>query len=229
MKYKNIEKQLADKLGNQSIEPSAQAWNRIVHSRQQGKDKKLHKRTVIYYAASVVLLMLSAGYFFLSSNDDAITEPKVVSSDKPKKTIIKKEPFLIPENVNLEQSEAIVYKKAVAEENFKGDENKQQHAIVLPYEKPEIDIKLPEINVATPAVVKVKTFNRDEYYEQQAETLLNNAVKDVAVNRQLSKPVNDTALLREVEAEMDEYYREKAMSIFSLKHKTIRIAVKDKQ
>lgn len=232
MKNRNIEEQLTDKLGSRSIKPSEQAWDRIVLNRQQGRDKKQKKRIVIYYAASIVLLMFFSGYFFvLGTNNDIETVPGVVKSDKEEKIINNEKPIISKETMLIpEKTEAVVvYKEVKKEAASKNLDKEAQQALILLSEKFDINKNLPEINVEALPVVNVKTYDKDEHYEQEAAYLINNAKKAMTVNRQLSAPVNDTALLKEVEAEMDEYYREKALRIFSLKHKAIRIAVKDKQ
>ncbi|WP_417350890.1 hypothetical protein [Flavobacterium alkalisoli] len=228
---KNLEQQLAEKLGSRSIAPSAQAWDRIAQNRQQGKDKKKKKRVTFYYAASVVLVLLSAGYFFVSgNNNDVITEPQVVvDSDKTEKINKGEEPVIILESVLQPQQnhEVVAYKEEKLLQTDFVQPREEVKVIARTYRNIQVNESLPEVNVA--ALQDVKLLTREELYEQEVDYLLKNAVKEMATDKLLKAPTDDTALLREVELEMNDYYREKAMKIFSLQNRTIRIAVKDKQ
>lgn len=223
---KNLEQQLADKLGNRSIAPGGEAWERIAHNRQQGKDKKKKKRIVMYYAASVVLLLLFGSYFFISNTTEVITNPQVVHSDKTEDAVDVNASVAVPETVLVPgQTEAMAtndVEMKIALPNGYSDE-----AIMVsePYAPVQVKESLPPASVAV--LPNVKVTNKEELYEKEADYLLKNAIKEVAADKLLSNPTNDAALLNEVEAEMDDYYREKAMSIFSLKNKKIRFAVKD--
>lgn len=226
---KNLEQQLAEKLGNRSIAPTVQAWDRIALSRQQNKEKVNKKRTFVYYAASVVLVLFSTGYFFMPRSNDAVTEPQVVTFDKTKEDVEALDPVIVPETVSVQTQTktTVAYNK-----DSKQETNlvlKNEKIIVAPelYKKVLVNESLPQISVAV--VQPVKVYSKDEMYEREVNDLLYNAIKEMAADKQLSAPTNDTALLKEVEAEMDDYYRDKAMKIFSLQNKTIRIAVKDKQ
>ena len=228
---KNLEQQLAEKLGNRSIAPSAQAWDRIAQNRQQGKDKKKKKRVTFYYAASVVLVLLSAGYFFVSgNNNDVITEPGVVvDSDKIEKIIKEEEPVIISEPVLQPQQnhEVVAYHEEKLPQADFVQSRDEVKVIATPHRNIQVNESLPEVNVA--ALQDIKILTKEELYEQEVDYLLKNAVKEMATDKLLRAPTDDTALLREVESEMNDYYREKAMKIFSLQNRTIRIAVKDKQ
>lgn len=227
---RNLEQQLADKLGNRSIAPSEQAWERIARNREQGKNKKKKKRTVIYYyAASVVLFILFAGYFFVSDNSGTIAEPQIVNSGNTEEAIDKNTPVAVPETKLLpkQNEKIIVFQKSEHKTNLPGAYKEEAVATPAFYKKPEVYENLPEISVA--ALPDIKVFSKDEIYKQEVDYLLKNAIKEVAADKQFKASTNDTALLKEVEAEMDDYYRQKTMKIFSLQNKTIRIAVKDKQ
>lgn len=227
---KNLEQQLAEKLGNRSVAPSAQAWDRIARNRQQGKGKKKKQRIAFYYAASVMLVLLSAGYFFVSgNNNDVGTEPQVVDSDKTEKIIKSAEPVMIPEPVlqPRQNNEAVVYHEEKLPQIDFVQRKEEEKVVATPYKDIQVNESLPEISVA--ALEDKQILTKEELYELQVDYLLKNAVKEVATDKLLKAPTDDTALLREVESEMNDYYREKAMRIFSLQNKTIRIVVKDKQ
>ena len=233
MKDRNLEQQLADKLGNRSITPSEKAWDRIANNRQQGKTQKKKKKMFAYYAAAAVFFLLASGYVFLMQNktDVIITEPQVVGGGEVATPVLPSEEAVVSKSVEIKETEAVAYKKPevlVKKHSVEVVAEKQEMASVGNKEV-VIKKKQPEFNLHVEPIEALVSIEEDEFYEQETDMLLEEAIKDVAANKYLSNTTNDTALLKEVEAEMDEYYREKAMSIFSLKHKTIRIAVKDKQ
>lgn len=222
---RNLEQQLADKLGNRSIAPSEQAWDRIVRNREQGKDKK-KKTAYLYYAASIVVVMLFGGYFFMLDRDDVSIETQVVSSDDQKEEVDVNTPDVVPETaVQPKQIEIAASYEVEKNTNLSGVHKDEVRTISEPYKEVEPREILPAVSVAF--LHDKKNLSKEQLSEQEADYLLRNAVKEVAADKLLSKPTSDTALLKEVESEMDEYYREKAMSIFSLKHKKIRFAVKE--
>jgi hypothetical protein len=224
---KNLEQQLADKLGNRSIAPNGQAWERIAHNRQLGKNKKKKTRVVLYYAASVVLLLLFGSYFFMTENSDTIMEPQVVNIDKTEDTIDVNTTVAVPEVVvQFRQSEVIAADRVVKSTVFPHAYKEEAVMASGPYKELQVKESLSAVGLSAILPDK-KALTKEQLSEQEVDYLLKNAVKEVAADKLLSKPTSDTALLKEVESEMDEYYREKAMSIFSLKNKKIRFAVKD--
>lgn len=223
----NLEQQLADKLGNRSIAPGEQAWERIARNREQGKDKKNKKRTYLYYAASIAVTMLFGGYFFATVNNDVESGPQVVTSKGIEKKGKAEEVVAVSEFALPGQQAEIAVVHTVTEQrpdavNLPREEVK---LIAESYRGLQVHESLPQTSVAV--LAEVETITKDKLYDQEVDYLLKNAFKQVAADKQLSKPTDNTALLKEVEAEMDEYYRDKAMSIFSLRHKKIRIAVRE--
>src|SRR5690606_4613747 len=231
MKDRNLEQQLADKLGNRSITPTAKAWERIAHNRQQGKTQKKKKRVFVYYRAAAVFFLLASGYVFLMQNktDVIIAEPQVVGSDEVTAPVLPLEEPVVTKSVEIKQPEVVAYKELEIKKQSYEVVTEKQEVVSVADSEALIEGKQPEFNLHVEPIEELVAIDEAEFYEQETDMLLKEAVKDVAANKNLSNTTNDTALLKEVEAEMDEYYREKAMSIFSLKHKTIRIAVKDKQ
>jgi hypothetical protein len=226
MKKYNIEQQLAEKLGQQSITPSADAWERIAHNRRQQKTGK--KKPFGYYAAAVAAcLILGGGLFFMKDDSSTlpVAEPVVVHAEKAGNT----PPNTLPRKQPTEVIEAVAISETVSVSTKKGQVAKQE----IPMEK-AAELALPKAGVQinsgdlTPAVAVI-TQPLPLSKENEAEQLLANAYKKIGVQKQLAQPTNDTALLKEVEAEMNDYYRDKAMRFFALKHKTIRFAVRDKE
>jgi hypothetical protein len=225
---KNLEQQLADKLGNRSIAPDGQAWERIAHNRQLGKNKKKKTRVVLYYAASVILLLLFGSYFFMAENSETIIEPQVVNVDKTEDASDVNTTVVMPETVVQSGQTEVITSDGVEKNTVLPDVYKAEAVMVSgPYKDIQLKESLPVVSVTV--LQDKKALTKEQLYEEEVDYLLKNAIKEVAADKLLAKPTSDTALLKEVELEMDEYYREKAMSIFSLKNKKIRFAVKDKQ
>jgi len=231
MKDRNLEEQLAEKLGSRSIAPSQEAWERIARNRQLGKDsrEKVKKKIFLYYAAAAVACLLFGGfaYFMMGVDNDIITGPTMVNSDS--EGILKKTgtPEAAPVNeLPLEggQINALSFKQTKPAIDVVTT-NQQQSTLVT--DEKHLAIKENQQEIVATVMPVVKAHTKDELYKAEVDYLLKNAIKEVAADKHLSKPTDNTALLKEVETEMDEYYRDKAMNIFSLKNKKIRFAVKE--
>ncbi len=222
MKDKNIEQQLADKLGNRSVTPSDQAWQRIAHNRQRGKQQK--KSFALYYATAAAIILLIGSYMFFGINKETalpVKTPTVVNSEKQEKLLSEPEIVAQPD-FSTNQNEVVIVK----ENQISVEKKSAERQMPTVFSKPEIQPEIQQTQELYSTVVEEKpVFSKDD----EVEILLKNATKEVAAKKQFSQSTSDTALLKEVESEMNEYYRDKAMKIFNLKHKTIRFAIKDKE
>lgn len=220
---KDIEQQLKETLGSRRIAPSADAWERLAMNRQRAKKEANNKRKVFfYYAAAVAVFFMVCGYMFLSADEKLVipeNTPQVVNAEKPNsvtpagnETVKEASPVMVAGGLVIQPKKHLVVAEVAVPE-----EKTQQ---VLTVEKIGIananDAQLSTIVTTLPAPVSK---------DAEAELLLANATKNIALSKQKANATNDTALLKEVEAEMDDYYRDKAMKVFALKHKTIRFAV----
>lgn len=231
MKDRNLEEQLAEKLGSRSIAPSQEAWERIARNRQQGKDsrEKKKKKIFLYYAAAAAACLLfgSFAYFMMGADNDSITGPTMVNSDKEDVLKEAETPLTAPVNelpLKGDRKEPLFYEHINPVIDI-ASVNQQQSTLVT--DEKHLAIKENQQEIVAAVMPVTKALTKDELYKAEVDYLLKNAIKEVAADKHLSNPTDNTALLKEVETEMDEYYREKAMSIFSLKHKTIRVVVKD--
>lgn len=213
----NFEKQLSAKLGNRSIAPSGEAWQRIAHNRQQDKVVRKKNSFLKYVAALILILAIASVWFLLPAKNAGVT-PQVASPVKPIKTA----------GPSLQQNEKISsYKEELATLAEGISYDTLQHAkgaiatVVAVAAQPD--------GIEVNSIPTIEVLSKNIQYKNETDDLLNDAMKQVAASKQLAPKTNDTALLKEVQAEMDQYYRDKAMKIFSLEHKTIRIAVRDKQ
>lgn len=228
MKSRDIEQQLADKLGNREITPSTQAWSRIAHNRQFAKSKR--KSFIGYFvAAAIVLLFVTGALYNTLTVESTLLVPAATVGGAAGKTDEKNETRETRASDIVTPS---TMQRITTHENLdevaalNGSPSKEAVAISVDSGTTSYN-KKSELNIAV--LPNAKDFNLDKFYTAQADLLLDDAMKKVAAEKFLTTTTNDTALLKEVEQEMDAYYREKAMKIFSLKHKTIRIAVRDKQ
>lgn len=231
MKKYNLEQQLAEKLGNRSISPSDNAWERIAFNRQQQAGKKSRKKRSLYWVAASVAVLLIGGYFFMTTLSTPIninTTPQVVQgkdvspaqhipNDSPKQSQIANV-VTEPEYTERKTGNMLPNTKRIND-----TDNQDELAAVsnnTPLQLTPTEVTLPETDIKAAGTVIAAA-------RPQEDVLLEKAMRDVAAQKQFKQTTNQEALLKEVESEMDEYYREKALRFFSLKYKKIRIVVKD--
>lgn len=231
MKKYNLEQQLAEKLGNRSISPSDNAWERVAFNRQQQAGKKSRKKRSLYWVAASVAVLLAGGYFFmmaLSTPVNVNATPQVVQgkdvspaqhipNDSPKQSQIANV-VTEPEYAERKTANNLPNTKPIND-----TDNQDQLAAVSnnkPLQLSPTEVTLPEADIKAAGTVIAAA-------RPQEDVLLEKAMQDVAMQKQFKQTTNQEALLKEVESEMDEYYREKALRFFSLKYKKIRIVVKD--
>ena len=222
MKDNNLENQLRDKLGGRTIAPSAAAWDRLAHNRQQPKKGK--KKFGFYFiAASLAFLLLGSYAFFMNTRPEAnMIMPGVVNATAKPDAVVP-ESTVVPQKVR----EVVVYALPPTQKITPAADEPAQRIFVqaLDVVKNDAGITTAEGIAVAQTIIYRKNISKNDIYEAEANLLLEKSLRDVALQRQVAAPTNDTALLKEVETEMDAYYRSKAMNIFALKHKTIRFAV----
>jgi len=228
MKNNNIEEQLKHTLGNRSIAPSADAWERLAHNRQQSKKGK-KKFGFFFIAASLAFLLAGGGLFTILRTDAVITSPSVVNTTikqeaTPAETIVP-----IRESAVAINDEPVTKHKTVTpayDDSMTSAPRTQAYALAIDN---TAGLNSHSTTATAQPIINPKAANANDMYDAQAAMLLQQAANDIALQRQKVKTTNDTALLKEVESEMTDYYRDKAMRFFVLKHKTIRFAVRDQQ
>lgn len=230
MKKYNLEQQLAEKLGNRSISPSDNAWERIAFNRQQQAGKKSRKKRSLYWVAASVAVLLMGGYLVIAVLSTPISTnatPQVVQG----KDAVQKLPL-----TNMVKQSQVAH--AVMEPKHPEQKAGNTLPVIEPKKYKDSENELVKISnntplqlapteVALPETDIKATSNVIAAARPQEDVLLEKAMRDVAAQKQFKQTTNQEALLKEVESEMDEYYREKALRFFSLKYKKIRIVVKD--
>ena len=231
MKKYNLEQQLAEKLGNRSISPSDNAWERVAFNRQQQAGKKSRKKRSLYWVAASVAVLLAGGYFFMMALSTPISlnaTPQLVQgkdvspaqripNDSPKQSQIANV-VTEPQYAERKTANNLPNTKPIND-----TDNQDQLAAVSnnkPLQLAPTEVTLPEGNIKKAGTVIAAA-------RPQEDILIEKAMRDVSAQKQFKLTTNLEALLKEEESEMDDYYREKAGRFFSLKYKKIRIVVKD--
>ncbi|MFP5438769.1 MAG: hypothetical protein ACLGH8_13365 [Bacteroidia bacterium] len=229
MKKYNLEEQLANKLANRSITPTDNAWERIAFNRQQQAGKKQKKKRGLFMVAAVLLMLLTCGYFMgvvFNTENTPGKLPQMVQEDKAVKAVNadamptvypKLDEVVVVARNEVKQLDQQIKVLAKTGKDIQIRSNKTGE---MPVMMPSAEIKADEVAIkaTAPLISESRT---------QEDVLLEKAMHDVAMEKQRKAATNDAALLKEVESEMDEYYREKALRFFSLKYKKIRIVVRD--
>jgi hypothetical protein len=229
MKKYNLEEQLVSKLANRSITPTDNAWERIAFNRQQQAGKKQKKKRGLFMVAAVLLVFLACGYFMgvvFNTENTPGELPQMVHEDKAAKAVNADAMQTVRPNLDevvvvarneVKQLDQQIKVLAETGEDIQIRSNKTGE---MPVMMPSAEIKADEVAIkaTAPLIAESRT---------QEDVLLEKAMHDVAMEKQRKAATNDAALLKEVESEMDEYYREKALRFFSLKYKKIRIVVRD--
>lgn len=101
MEPNNIEQEFKNKLAEHTIQPSAQAWDRLdamltVAEEEKPKPKSKFKMKWLYMAASF-LVFLSLGMLFMQQKNDVVTPNSIVTEDAVVTTPDATQPSLIQE------------------------------------------------------------------------------------------------------------------------------------
>jgi len=228
MKQYNIEEQLQRKLKDRAIAPSAEAWGRIAYNRQQQKKKKKYTG---WYRAAAAIVIISLGGLLTTLNDSTtiIMPQQKVVDQKTKPEFI--EPA--PENTLQQEvkNEVVLQDTKTVISPTSGTENaapaREEVKTINTVSNAEI-VKANEVAIAIHELALAKD---GRVTDNEVDSLLHKAQREIAIERLKNKnlPTDDTALLNEAEKEMENSFRDKTLSIFKLKFKTIKIAFKDNQ
>jgi hypothetical protein len=224
--YNSIEDQLAQKLKERTIAPSGNAWERVAYNR---KAKKKQSRRGLWYgvAASVVVAAGLLGLLF-NDPDAAGTQPAVkvvVQQQEPPQEA--SGPAAGSENQQpVSVAAATVYKRGTAP-----DSNGREAVSALSLNSPNpvaavTETELQKINEVA-AIITTMSEKGGRVTSAEIDSLLLSAQRDIAMGRSGTiQRTDDMALLKEAETEVDKSFREKALSIFKHKFKTIKVAIK---
>jgi hypothetical protein len=251
-----LEDNIREKLETRELKPSADAWSKLEAKLDTEQPKK--KSNVLYYvAASFVGILILASVFFSRNNSEVnnqIVEEKIQQNQTnsqpeiiPNKTlseeIVSEERN--SEKINSEEKQkpntrevkVIPPKKSTIDKKMESTEalaNVSNEKIKKPVIKEDLIISEEDKlinNKVDEVVASVKKLQEDnaEISTTEVERLLNNARRDIQTQRILNNPkVDATALLQDVEWELDKSFRDKVFDALGEGFQKVRTAVSER-
>jgi hypothetical protein len=251
-----LENNIREKLEAREIKPSAEAWKKLEAKLDSAQPKR--KSYVFYYAAAsfVGLLILASVIFSRNTAEmnNQIVEEKIrqnqpdedteiIPNKRNSKEIVSEEKNT--EKINAEEKQQPVKKEIIQTSgkksavdkkiekmegiaNISNEEMKKpvvkEHLIISEEEK-RINNKVEEV---VASVKKIKESNT-EVTAGEVEKLLNKARRDLQTQRILNTPkVDATALLQDVEWELDKSFRDKVFDALGEGFQKVRTAVSER-
>lgn len=247
-----LEDNIREKLEAREIQPSADAWKKLEAKLDAEQPKK---KTVLWYyvAASFVGFLILASVFFNRNNAEMNNQ---VVNEITEQKITEKQPEIIPNNSKLreiaseEKSLEKVEKKQNANSNSVKALPQKKSEIDKKIEKTETIANVtkqaeePLLKTSTQkeedrlfnnkvdevvASVKKLQENNTEVNATDVESLLNNARRDIQTQRILNNlKVDATALLQDVEWELEKSFRDKVFDALGEGFQKVRTAVSER-
>lgn len=246
-----LERLARQKFGSREIKPSERAWNEVAGRIEQ--QKKPRSRFRLWYAAAAILIGLVIGSLVLLNNPEtAITTEEIVDSpssiDVPAET---KTPLELPPKeekispVVLAETEEQKEEPQVLRQDLKvSDEisdEKQQMASVAEAETPveirsDIPLQPEEESMIASKVAEVVSQvalleqSDGSVSDAEVDSLLRQAQTELLKERIFRKDnsVDAMALLNEVEAELDQTFRDRIFERLKTGFIKVRTAVADR-
>lgn len=247
-----LEDNIREKLEAREIKPSADAWKKLEAKLDAEQPKK---KTVLWYyvAASFVGFVILASVFFSRNNaemnnevvnettEQKITEkqPEIIPNDSKLQEIASKEKSLEKvekkQNVNSNSVKALPQKKSEIDKKIEKTEaianvTKQEEEPLLKntIQKEEDKLFNTKVEEVVASVKKLQE-NNPEVNATDVELLLNNARRDIQTQRILNSPkVDATALLEDVEWELEKSFRDKVFDALGEGFQKVRTAVSER-
>src|SRR5690606_24354801 len=251
-----LEDNIREKLEAREIKPSAEAWKKLETKLDSAQPKQ--KSYFLYYvAAGFVGILILASVFFSRNNSEVnnhIVEEKVQKNQTDAKTEIIPNKINSEEIVSEEKNSEKInseekqkpntrevkvippkkseidkkIERAEAVANVSKEEIKKpviKESIIISEEDKLINHKVDEVV----ASVKKLQENNAEVSATEVEKLLNNARRDIQTQRILNNPkVDATALLQDVEWELDKSFRDKVFDALGDGFQKVRTAVSER-
>lgn len=215
MEQNNIEQQFREKLGQRTLAPSENAWDRLDAMLSVAEGKKPKRNFKWLYIAAGLLGFLFLGTVFLTMNKNTTIEKTVVVTNSPieKATQPEEKSAILPEAVitvqkNEKAIATVVRKPLQKPEIQKGNNAAKEEVIVLR----DITDK--------PEAVKGKYISADELLAAVTATGQTNRKSP-----KLTIKVDAAQMLSEVEGELDETFREKVIHSVGKNFNTVKTAV----
>ena len=238
-----FEEHSKDKLNEREISPSPRAWDEI--SSKLDKKQKPQKRRLFWYgiAASFVGFLVVSLWYFNAKDASINTDVKVV--DAPKEKIEENQINPKATNVEAEGETYVVTKESLSKEKKEPSINKKtiqdtKTAITSTdkvnldrdseklWNGPEeiIDAKIAEVV----AQVNLLEQNNVAVSDAEVDALLRQAQEEIMAEQLFREDstVNATALLMEVEGELDKSFRDQFFETLKNGYLKVRTAIADR-
>lgn len=251
-----LEDNIREKFETREIKPSAEVWKKLEEKLDSAQPKK--KGKVFYYAAASLVGILILTSVFITRNGldvnnkvveekiqlnqtelqteivpEKINSEEIVSEDKNSEKLNSEE----KQKSNSEEVKAIPPIKSSIDEKIESKEtianisNKEMKKLVIKENltiSEEEKIISDKVNEVVSSVKKLQE-NNTEVTITEVEKLLNNARRDIQAQRILNNPkVDATALLRDVEWELDKSFRDKVFEALGEGFQKVRTAIAER-
>lgn len=235
-----IDQQFKHQLETRQLQPSSQAWEKL--SDQLESHQKNKKRVFLQWlsVAALLIIALSAGGAFVFKRLQPADMPVIV--DTPNYNVeLSKE---IITNTPVESIDAVSSTTTFNDKNTTEDlsfEEKQPLTTKVETtqitENKETSIEFSQsfedqkVNEVMVSITEIQNQN-NEVTEQEIELLLKEAQRDILMNKiynEQTKKVNASALLAQVEGELNQSFRDKVFEALKASFITVKTAVADRK
>lgn len=247
-----LEDNIREKLETREIKPSSDAWKKLEIKLDAEQPKK---KTVGWYymAASFVGILVLASVFFSRNNEEPKSQivnesiehqnlesqSEIITKDSEAAEIVSEEinsekvNTKAKKNGNADSIKPVQEKKSAVEKKFEKNkviakatqEEKQSSNSETQSTKQEDALFNQKIDEVVASVKKLQQTS-EEVTAREVEQLLNNARRDIQTQQILNSPkVDATALLQDVEWELEKSFRDKVFDALGEGFRKIRTAV----
>lgn len=242
MEQNNIENQIRERLNSREIKPAEMAWDKIDAMLSLSEEKKtkqlpLWSSQFIGIAASV-LIFLSVGFYFFVQNDVQIEPENSVVIDDKEKSIDNSSPKINNQDEQIDLSSSN-QKSAIKNQQTSNSFNQLNHKKSVSSSK----IIQPSINnnqenlinnqevIAQNPIIKIKPDEKLLQVKPQfddVDELLATASKSIKEKSQKSDTkikINSSALLAQVDGEVDLTFRKKVLNKITKNFEGIKVVI----
>lgn len=225
MARKNLEENIRDKMRSRELQPSAGAWEKL--AAQLEEEPKVRSMRGWYYVAASVVALLMLGTIFYNQNDIKV-EPQIGVEEVEVNPINDEKDRLIPqlkensslaiENTINEEMETDIAVSVKDPKTARPKSTNRQTEIIdvltddggLEDLDDEVDRLLNQKVQEVASTIQSLQDEKGDVTIQEVEALLDNARREIFLERTLkNSQVDATALLQEVEWELDKSFYDK--------------------
>ncbi|UGU14864.1 hypothetical protein LS482_14315 [Sinomicrobium kalidii] len=237
MGHDNFEHRLKQKLEERRITPSSAAWDRLGKDLDSASQARSRRSFLLYGVAASVVVLITAGIWFLrdgeKENVPVVTDVRIETKQQERKKVkmvregkeapvtiktpqVKPESGAVPLVKTPETNKTISLPDTVRKEPVKAPEKAEE---MVAFE----DKKVEEVVSRIMAIQEER-----EVTDEEIEFLLAEAREEIDAQRILVRQtgtIDATALLEEVESELDQSFRDKVFEALKDGFKKVRTAV----